>query len=217
MKAGTVLAITSVLSVDCSPKGKMNISAKPASTAPQRLSPAASKTIPLRFSDHVAQISHSEIRGHINNTAVIILHLEFSIFSRSTMAEIKIASKANQATTLPTLLIASYVKELDSKASINVNFEEVDALKVEDKASVELQLRNGVSTFGSEQANYKLVEAFPSIQRKNDSLVSSLQALLPYSCTEPLFRSKSGSIEQFHSIRLTSNPSKPHYSSSIHT
>ena len=87
------------------------------------------------------------------------------------MAALTIASKANQATTFPALLVAHNAKEADSKASITVNFEEVDTLKAENKPTVEIVVGSGTSTYGSEKVIEVLIEAYPFLQGKNSPLV----------------------------------------------
>ena len=89
------------------------------------------------------------------------------------MATLSIASKANQATTFPALLIAHYAKEADPKSSIDVKFEEVDTLKAGDNATVEIVVGSGTSTYGSEKVINGLVEAYPFLQGKHDALVGS--------------------------------------------
>lgn len=87
------------------------------------------------------------------------------------MATLNIASKANQATTFPALLVAHYAKEADPNSLINVNFEEVDNLKAGDNATVEIVIGSGTSTYGSEKVIADLVEAYPFLQGKYDTLV----------------------------------------------
>ena len=89
------------------------------------------------------------------------------------MATLNIASKANQATTFPALMVAHYAKEADPKSSINVKLEEVDALKAGDNATVEFVVGSGTSTYGSEKVINCLVEAYPFLQSKHDTLVRS--------------------------------------------
>ena len=88
------------------------------------------------------------------------------------MTTLTIASKANQATTFPALLVAHNAKEADPKTSITVNFEEVDTLKAEDKPTVEIVVGSGTSTYGSEKVIDVLIEAYPFLQGKNSPLVS---------------------------------------------
>lgn len=91
---------------------------------------------------------------------------------RVIMSTLNIASKANQATTLPAVLVAQYAKESDPNASINVNFEEVEALKAGDQAAVELVVGSGTSTYGCEQVIRSLTETYPFLQGKNEKAVS---------------------------------------------
>ena len=83
------------------------------------------------------------------------------------MTTLNIASKANQATTIPALLVAQYAKEADPNASININFEEVEALKAGEKAAVELIIRNGTPSYGSEHVISELISAYPFLQGKH--------------------------------------------------
>ena len=83
------------------------------------------------------------------------------------MTTLNIASKANQATTIPALLVAQYAKEADPNASININFDEVEALKTGDKATVELVIGNGTSSYGSEHVISELMAAYPFLQGKH--------------------------------------------------
>lgn len=87
------------------------------------------------------------------------------------MSTLNIASKANQATTLPAVLVAQYAKESDPKVSVNVNFEEVEALKIGQQAAVELVVGSGTSTYGSEQVINGLIQLYPFLQGKNEGLV----------------------------------------------
>lgn len=89
------------------------------------------------------------------------------------MATLKVASKANQATIFPALLIALYAKEANPNSSITVNFEEVDTLKVGDNATVEIVVRSGTSTYGCEEVIDRLMEAYPCLQSNDDALVGS--------------------------------------------
>lgn len=91
------------------------------------------------------------------------------------MAVLHIASKANQATTFPALLVAHYAKEADPNSSINVNFDEVDTLKAGDNATVEIVVGSETSTYGCEKVIGGLVEAYPFLQGKHDALVGSCQ------------------------------------------
>lgn len=97
--------------------------------------------------------------------------LDCSFVALLAMATLNIASKANQATTFPALLVAHYAKEVDPNSSINVNFEEVDTLKAQENATVEITVGTGTPAYGSEKVIGVLVEAYPFLQGKNDTFV----------------------------------------------
>ena len=87
------------------------------------------------------------------------------------MTTLNIASKANQASTLPALLIATYVNESDSNATININIEDVDILKSSDKASVELVQGSSASKYGCENVISELLSTYSFLQGKHMDLV----------------------------------------------
>lgn len=87
---------------------------------------------------------------------------------------VSIASKANQATTLPALLVASYAKEVCPNASITANFDEIDILNASDGASVELILGNDSPIYGSEKVIENILVAYPSILEKHENLVGQI-------------------------------------------
>lgn len=76
------------------------------------------------------------------------------------MESVEIASKANQALTLPTLLVANYAQRTDPNAQIRIFFQEVDTLNAGENASVELRLANGESMYGSQQVIDKFSEMY---------------------------------------------------------
>ena len=77
------------------------------------------------------------------------------------MSELNIASKANQATTFPALLVASYVNETDPKHQVTVSFEEVEALQSSGDATVELSVNSSIPKQGTEQVIEQLFEMHP--------------------------------------------------------
>ena len=89
------------------------------------------------------------------------------------MATLNIASKANQATTFPALLLAHYAKEADPNSSINIRFEEVDRLSAGNNATVEIVVGSGISTYGSEKVIHDLLETYPFLQGKHGTSVGS--------------------------------------------
>ena len=90
------------------------------------------------------------------------------------MTSLNIASKANQATIFPALLVASYVKKISKDASLDINFNEVESLKSGENASIELLLGSTPPTYGSEKAICDLIKAFSFLQGKNDNLVGTV-------------------------------------------
>ena len=97
----------------------------------------------------------------------------------SRMATLNLASKANQATTFPALMVAHYAKEADPNSAINVIFEEIDTLKAADNATVEVVVGSGTSTYGFQNVIDSLVEAYPFLQGKHDTLVKAYQVCEP--------------------------------------
>ena len=94
------------------------------------------------------------------------------------MPTINIASKANQATTFPALLVASYVKESANDSPVNIIFEETESLKPGHEATVELSLGSSTSVYGSENSIESLVNAFPWLKSKNESFVCAVRSLI---------------------------------------
>lgn len=88
------------------------------------------------------------------------------------MATLTIATKANQASTLPALLVADYTKNCDQNVSLKVTFEDTDTLRSGDNAPVELTLGNNVSTFGCDTAIHELISAHRFLLGKNENIVS---------------------------------------------
>lgn len=86
------------------------------------------------------------------------------------MTTLSIASKANQATTLPALLVASYANQSDPNVSIALKFEEVETLDSGD-SSVALIIKNGSPIFGFPRCLDKLAHEYPFLTGKHDGLV----------------------------------------------
>lgn len=85
------------------------------------------------------------------------------------MASLTIASKANQAFTLPALLVVTYANAEDQTLAITIEFDEVNTLESGDGASVELILNNAPPIYGSELVIEKFLAAYPF--EKHASLV----------------------------------------------
>ncbi|KAL9119259.1 MAG: hypothetical protein Q9187_004183 [Circinaria calcarea] len=101
------------------------------------------------------------------------------------MATLNIASKANQATFLPALLIATHANETDPNASINIQYHEVDGFQSGNAAAVELILGTDSPVHGSEKAANKLLEEYPLILGKSEALVKEwLARTVPFYPTD---------------------------------
>ena len=83
------------------------------------------------------------------------------------MASVVVASKANQATTLPAVLIAQYAAESDPNANIQIKYEEVDRLKAGDDAAIEVTIGTEPSKYGSHDAIKSLSVVYPFLKGKN--------------------------------------------------
>ena len=90
------------------------------------------------------------------------------------MAALRIASKSNQAITVPVLLVANYANETDPNSSINIKIEEAENLKSGDKAAVELVIASNDPAYGTEQVISTIAEAYHLLQGKNEAFVGYL-------------------------------------------
>ena len=88
------------------------------------------------------------------------------------MAAIFVATKANQATFLPALLVASYVNENDPNAHVAIHLQDVNTLKSGDNATVNLESVKKQSSSGSESVITQLIQAFHVLQTKHTDFVS---------------------------------------------
>ena len=87
------------------------------------------------------------------------------------MTTLTIASKANQASTVPVLLVASLVNESNPNIAITLKFEEVEVLGSNNSA-VELVVGNGAPIYGSPDCLDKLAQGYPFLSGKQDAFVS---------------------------------------------
>ena len=87
------------------------------------------------------------------------------------MAALIIASKANQATTLPTLLIAARANESDPNAKIDIKFEEADRLRDEGGATLKLAIGTNAPILGAEEIVALLVSNYVSLHEEQENLV----------------------------------------------
>ena len=87
------------------------------------------------------------------------------------MATLKIASKANQATTFPSLLVASLIKEFDPKTRFSVQFEDDGVLRSRGDEVVGLTLGDDESIYGLEKVLDKLLYSHSVLGSKDNDLV----------------------------------------------
>lgn len=87
------------------------------------------------------------------------------------MAALTVAAKANQAITLPVLLVAQYIKEADPNVKIDVEFKDVDVLGSPAKSELEFVSTGKPPVFASSQVIRDLLQAFPFWQRQSEDLV----------------------------------------------
>lgn len=87
------------------------------------------------------------------------------------MAALTIASKANQAITLPALLIAEYTKASDPNAKIDIQFEDVEFLQNAEKSGLNLKISGRSSVHQSTQFIRELMRSFTFWRGKNDDVV----------------------------------------------
>ena len=88
------------------------------------------------------------------------------------MATLTIASKANQATSVPALLVVAWLIELDPNASVRVEFQDTDTLRNRKSDAVELTLGTEGPTYGSDHVIDSLLHSFALLQGRDESLVS---------------------------------------------
>ena len=94
------------------------------------------------------------------------------------MATLTIASKANQAASVPALLVAAWLNELDPNASVRVDFQDAEALKHRRSDAVELRLGAEGPIYGSENVIDSLLHSFSCLQGRDESLVSRYYTIL---------------------------------------
>ncbi|KAI4244187.1 MAG: hypothetical protein LQ352_006901 [Teloschistes flavicans] len=87
------------------------------------------------------------------------------------MASLTIASKANQANTLPVLLVAHYAKEIDPNASIEFVFSDVEELLEEKQATVVFKPAKVHDEPLYKDVTHTLMREYPKLQGKHDSVV----------------------------------------------
>ena len=87
------------------------------------------------------------------------------------MAALHIATKANQATTVPVLLVATYVNKTDPNAAIDTKFEEVESVKSGTETSVKFVVVNGAPAYGFQEVLNSLPATYPALFGKYENPV----------------------------------------------
>lgn len=87
------------------------------------------------------------------------------------MATLTVACNANQATTLPAVLAASYAKLSDPSASINITFEDVETLHPGYGVALELAFKKDSPAYDTDKIIGKLLEIYFSLHVEHDNLV----------------------------------------------
>ncbi|KAK2756402.1 hypothetical protein FQN54_005294 [Arachnomyces sp. PD_36] len=83
------------------------------------------------------------------------------------MAELVIATKANQATLLPALLVAGSVNESLGRTEISFRYEDADTLPSGDGKTIEFTVEGKNAVFGSENVIKELRTTFPFLRGKD--------------------------------------------------
>lgn len=86
--------------------------------------------------------------------------------------QLTLATKANQASLLPVLLVATSINEARPTPVINITYEEKAILEQSDKAVVQFTGISGTPVFGAVNAIQELLKDFPFLNSKDQKLVS---------------------------------------------
>jgi glutamyl-tRNA synthetase len=87
------------------------------------------------------------------------------------MAELAVATRANPATLLPALLVASSVNESLGRSEITIRYEDADVLPAGDGKTVEFTAGGNNAVYGSENAIKELRTTFPFLRGKDEKRV----------------------------------------------
>jgi hypothetical protein len=86
------------------------------------------------------------------------------------MATLTLASKANQASTLPVLVVASYANHADPNANTIINIEDAD--KLQNGSPIDYKSAAGESTTASQATIKALIAQHNHLQSSSQNLVS---------------------------------------------
>lgn len=133
------------------------------------------------------------------------------------MTVLNLAVKANQATVIPSLLVATLVN-ITQDANIEINFEDAVAIKGrEDGESTQLLMDDDSSVHGTVSVVEKLIKLYPSLSSVHGDLVSQDFPALKGSLLTTSNSKKNGLPGYRTSFYRTISPSKVNCSSWIRT
>ena len=87
------------------------------------------------------------------------------------MSELTFATRANAASLLPALLVASSVNQSRPQQEIALVFEDVDILPSDDKATIQFTAAGQSPVYGSENVLKALRSFYPFLKSKDEKLV----------------------------------------------
>ena len=91
---------------------------------------------------------------------------------------LKVATRANQASLLPVILVATSINEARPSPVISITYEDTALLHEGEKAIVEFTGVSGTPVYGTEKAIQELRQNFPFLTSKEGKLVNSLIPLI---------------------------------------
>ncbi|KAL8829513.1 MAG: hypothetical protein Q9170_006138 [Blastenia crenularia] len=109
------------------------------------------------------------------------------------MTSLTIASKANQAETLPALLVAEYAKQSDPNAQINIDFQDVEQLKPNEESSLELTLTGESPSYNSRDVIHSFLQTLD-----NDKIQQWIDRVGAFAPTD--FKSVEGHLLDFDAL-----------------
>lgn len=86
--------------------------------------------------------------------------------------KLSLATKANQASLLPVLLVATSINEARPTPVIAINFEDAAVLPEGEKAIVQFTGASGAPVYGTDNAIKELRASFPFLNGKDEKSVS---------------------------------------------
>ena len=87
------------------------------------------------------------------------------------MAALRIATKANQATSIPALLVVTYANRENPNAAIDIKYDEVETLKSGIDISTEFVVEKDASSSGFQEVLNSLTTIYPVLYGKYETPV----------------------------------------------